>query len=310
MEIIKKRFNTFEGISYYNNVIQNGTDRLALDDEALKNKDMDKLNEISFNFASQRKELRQKWKQVFTESEIVEEKMCNSSNKQFEKDNNALLPDNQQVFDVIQYNLVKKEYILKKIPFIYGWVPKYLEKYTILNKQNFLIDLIAKKLIKKEIISKDYKEFILNNINVDNRQQEQENMAQCLLEALCYLGFVKTYFNDIQIKLCTDKISSTYLTVMNCTNYERNLFIKSFYEIFNINENSRYILKKDDKFLGVPEIFAAKRELVSGFTDILMEKFGYFDIIYTRTPNGYKEFLKSKYNLLFSINTKKSRLLI
>ena len=311
LEIIEKRFNTFEGVSYYNNVIQNGIDRLALDDEALKNKDIDKLNEISFNFAFKRNELRQKWEQVFTESEIVEEKMCNiSNNKHVEKDNNICPADNQQVFDVIKYNFVKKEYILKKVPFIYKWVPKYLEKYVILNKQNFLINLIAKNLIKNEIISKDYKDFILNNTKVTDTEEEQKKLANCLLEALCSLGFVKTYFNDMQIKLCTDKISSTYLTVMNCTNYERTLFIKSFYEIFNINEDSRYILKKDDKFLGVPEIFSGKRETVSAFTDILMEKFGYFDIIYTRVPTGYKEFLKAKYNLLISINTKKSRVLI
>ncbi len=310
LEIIEKRFNTFEGISYYNNVIQNGIDRLALDDEALRNKDIDKLNEISFSFAAKRDELRNKWKQVFTESEIVEEKMCNFTNKEVLNDTNIKLPDTQQVFDVIQYNLVKKEYILKPMPFIYRWVPKYLEEYVALNKQNFLINLIVKHLIKKEILRQEYKQFILNNINVINKEQEQEIIAVCLLEALCHLGIVKTYLNNIQIKLCTDRISSTYLTIMNCTNYERSIFIKSFFEIFNISENSRYILKKDEKFLGVPEIFSAKRESVNEFADILMEKFGYFDIIYTRTPNGYKEFLKSKYNLLISVNTKKSRILI
>ena len=57
-------------------------------------------------------------------------------------------------------------------------------------------------------------------------------------------------------------------------------------------------------------MFSCKRESVELFADILMEKFGYFDIIYTRTPNGYKEFLKSKFNPLISIAVKKSRILI
>ena len=100
------------------------------------------------------------------------------------------------------------------------------------------------------------------------------------------------------------------MTLTGCSNYERNIFINSFNEIFAITDKNRYILKKGDKYLAVPEGIARHSKSVKLFVKYLENDFGYLDIIYTRNPNSYKELLKAKYNTVNYGKLKQSRVWI
>ncbi len=65
MQIIKKRFDTFEGVSFIDNKIQNGLKRLGYDMSLVEKSDCKNLNEYSKIRASHKKDLSKKWEQVF-----------------------------------------------------------------------------------------------------------------------------------------------------------------------------------------------------------------------------------------------------
>ena len=137
---------------------------------------------------------------------------------------------------------------------------------------------------------------------------------------------------------------ATSLTLTNCTNYERNVFVKAFNEIFTPNEKARYIIKKDsnyslyateeenyfkifnfifsfkekkytqpecilkkDKYYFIPEILGTKKAHVETLLYHLRLSFGFFDTVYTRNPQGRRELLRALYSDKECINTKISR---
>ena len=148
----------------------------------------------------------------------------------------------------------------------------------------------------------------MNNYSIYREQKEQSKIANCLVKTLCSLNIFKSDYQNIKIKFFTDNSKHYYLTILGCTNYERNLFVKLIKEIFSPADNQRYLLKKDEKYLIVPDVIGSKKENVLLYVKYLETEFGYFDIIFTRNPEGYKELLKAKYNPYRRLDFKNSRI--
>lgn len=254
---IEKRFYTFEGISYTNNKIQNGLNRLGLDWNAISHVNCKKNNKLSFERAANRLNLNKMWQQVFNESEITESNIVS------------------QVYEVLETEKAQ--------------LPIICTKFAKLPFGMLLNNLI-------EYFSNVY------------TQKEQLKIAKLVLKSLCQAEIIKTNHADLITKIIIDKNKCSYLTLLGCTNYERNIFIKSFEELFRIPEKSRYILLRQNKYLAVPEILATKKRNVEIFVRNLETKFGYFDTIFTKNPNGRKELLKARYNRHKMASIKRSRI--
>lgn len=258
-EIARRRFETFEGISFTDNTIKNGIERLGLLDKDIEKLCCSKLNNIMLSRAAKRNELQTLWNQVFKKSAITESNFV------------------PQVYEVISTERQK--------------LPAICLKY----EENSLVKLFNRFVLK----AKTY-----------YAQKDKIRIAKLLLDAMCSTGAIKTAQNNLSVKSIITADNDAYLTLTGCSNYERNLFTKSLCEFFAPPDNQRYILKKEEKYITVPEIFCANKKYVKNLVKILEPEFGYLDIIFTRTPKGRAELLKAKYNTLFTQQISKNRIWI
>lgn len=253
MELMYNRFKTFEGISFVDNTIQNGLDRLGI-----SCCDINCKNNMFANRAKEREQMKKMWSQAFEKSVITEENYVS------------------QVYNVIKSEKVKMPVLLIKhqdnvcfkkfiIPFFMKYKTAQLQKHT-----DVLIDGV--------------------------------------LSTLCDLGIIKTPKFKIKIKNVISSDFTPYVTISNCSNYEREIFINTFEELYSTPENQRYILKHIDKYLTVPDIIATNKKSAKLFAKYIEPYFGYLDVIYTRNLNGRKELLKAKYNKLADSSVKTRRI--
>ena len=75
LQIAERRFNTFEGISYNDNKIQNGLERLGITQKDISLSNCETIDKKMVSYAKNRNNLTKMWNQVFDKSKIVESKM-------------------------------------------------------------------------------------------------------------------------------------------------------------------------------------------------------------------------------------------
>ncbi|MBR2526438.1 DEAD/DEAH box helicase family protein [bacterium] len=258
IELMENRFRTFEGVSFVDNTIQNGLERMGIDYEKVNSGDCKKLNEIFEQRAKERSEIKNKWQQVFEKSVITEEHFVS------------------QVYGVIKSPKIQMPVLL--LNHKDSWCFK-----------NIFIPAFVKYKSKK---MQDHTKILIDGI----------------LHTLFHIGIIKTPPNKICVKNFVSTEYIPYVTLSNCTNYERECFIGIFDELYSIPQNQRYILKHQEKYLTVPDIIATNKKNVKVLAKNLEPYFGYLDIIYTRTPNGRKEQLKAKFNPLIDEKIKTGRI--
>ncbi|MBQ7450558.1 DEAD/DEAH box helicase family protein [bacterium] len=188
-QTVIKRFNTFEGISYKDNQIQNGISRLGKTFKEFESTDCKKLNEKMFEYAKIRFNLKNKWEQVFKKSKINEKNMTS------------------QMYEIIETDTHLPQVIENE-----GFMRKFMSDYR--NRQKV-----------------EYSKF------------EQMKLADCILKTLCDIDVIKTPFEDMTIQTDKNENGKFSLTLVGGTSNERNIFVKSFCEVFAFDESTRYILK-------------------------------------------------------------------
>ena len=267
MDIIQKRFNTFEGISYIDDKIQNGFSRLGYDLDSINKAECEKLNSYSKQKAHNRDCLKNLWSQAFDESSVSSTKL------------------RPQVYEAVQLSNIKMPAI-------------------------FYID-------KPNRIFKFFKNFI-GKFYVQCNKKQVYDIAKALLKTMCDTNIILSSFEEIEVinKISFDnskRLTNNFLTISNCSNYERNLFVKTLKELFDKPEKQRYILKKydsktkKDKYIAVPEILGTKKDKVKVLKKNLEPVIGYLDILFTRNPEGRKELLKARFDAMEFQKTEKSK---
>lgn len=278
-QTILKRFNAFEGVSYIDNKIQNGISRLNINFEKLKNLKCDDINKLMFSYAIKKDKLREKWKQVFDKSKITEGNLAPS------------------VSEVITFDEIQKSISNSK----YKIINNFIDKCSIYHngEKNIFKNLALKILNMFNFVDKNYQKTVELNREISKKQTMFLNFSNSLLKTMCELSIIKTDFNKLSfIKNKRSLNSNCFLTLTGANNYEKNLFIKAYMDMFDIDKKNRYLIKKNENYIAVPTCMDSNSKNVKIFTKNLEEYFGYLDIIYTRTPLGYKELLKAKYNTL------------
>ncbi len=129
-----------------------------------------------------------------------------------------------------------------------------------------------------------------------------KQIGKALLEALCQTGFIETSIR--QMKVNVDKLPDRtfYLSLSGCTFYESSLFADCLAEILSPIDNPRYLVLREGTIHGysredyhaVPLIFAAKKELAQMFYKSWQKNVSLSELIYTRTEEGRKRLLKAK----------------
>lgn len=140
--------------------------------------------------------------------------------------------------------------------------------------------------------------------------RKKEKIADCILKTLCEAQIIKTPYNELELKTFSTEDFTGCLTLLNSTTRERNVFINSLKEFYTIPEKQKYIIKKKNKYIIPPNLIASNKRFTETFAKYLEHDLGYLDIIMTRTPNGWMELLKAKYNLYFDDKITENRIWI
>ena len=247
------------------------------------------------NFAKNRNNLPKMWNQVFDKSNIVENKMA------------------PQVYNVMLGEDTQQTIICNVIPQWCNGLTSVIENCSTSRKtlkMNYFEKLFLKVCHHFNFITDNYEDIINSNYLRYEQENNLKILANSLLKTMCDLSIIKTNYDNLDLIVNTNLNSKFYIMLSGCNNYERNIFMNSFSEMFNISDKNRYILKQADKYITVPECIAGHNKKVKIFVKYLIQNNKYFDIIYTRNPSGYKELLKAKFNILDYGFLKQSRVWI
>lgn len=147
-ETIEKRFQTFEGVSYFDNKIQNGTERIKVYAPPQDKNKIEELNKFFINLSKKRAGLKTKWQQVFKESKITEKNMTSG------------------MYEVIETEKTTVKFIGNKEPecgffaFIYKMILKFKTRENLKRKYK-IADAVLKTLYRAKIIKTPYSELKL-----------------------------------------------------------------------------------------------------------------------------------------------------
>lgn len=295
LQIADKRFNTFEGVSYKDNKIQNGIERLGIEQKDISLLNCEIIDKKMMDYAKNRNDLTTMWNQVFSKSRIIEEKMA------------------PQVYDVMLGENTQQTIICNVIPKWCCGLNSIIDNCSISRKKskmNCFEKLFLRVCQHLNFVSDNYEDIINANYLIYEQENNLKILANSLLKTMCDLSIIKTNYDNLDLIFNTELNSKFYITLSGCNNYERNVFMNAYSAMFSINDRNRYILKQGEKYIAVPECIAGHNKNVKMFVKYLMQNNKYFDIIYTRNPSGYKELLKAKFNILDYGFLKQSRVWI
>ena len=129
-----------------------------------------------------------------------------------------------------------------------------------------------------------------------------KQIGKALAEALCQAGFIETSIRRMKVNVTKLPDGTFYLSISGSTFYESSLFADCLAEILSPIDNPRYLVLREGKFLGasredyhaVPMKFAIKKELAQIFYKSWQKNVSLSELIYTRTEDGRKRLLKAK----------------
>lgn len=129
-----------------------------------------------------------------------------------------------------------------------------------------------------------------------------KQIAKALIEALCQAGFIETSIRKMKVNIDKLPDGSFYLSLAGCSFYESSLFADCLAEILSPIDNPRYLVLREGKIYGysredyhaVPIKFAAKKEFAQIFYKSWQKNVSLSELIYTRTEEGRKRLLKAK----------------
>ncbi|WP_325893121.1 DEAD/DEAH box helicase family protein [Grimontia sp. NTOU-MAR1] len=129
-----------------------------------------------------------------------------------------------------------------------------------------------------------------------------KQMGVALAEALCQAGFVETSIRRMKVNVYETADGQFYLSLSGCSFYESSIFADCMHEIVSPIDNPRYLVIREGKFLGtkrddyhaVPLRFGAKKETAMIFYKAWCQRVSLSELIYTRTPQGRQALLQAK----------------
>ena len=273
-EMLKRRFNSFVGIGYNGNALENGISRLDVVPKKFSKRNVEEYNNLVANISNDRMRMYNKW------FELIEyfggSRMKMTSQLEIPK-------------EIINFNLGKFESwkavlffaIFLVILYIWSGIKNYI---TILDSVIvFLIScLINIKFIKE----------CLKVIHFSKPQRQLKAITKVIVKALCSAGIVKTDFKKIKI-FSTEYEENNVITISidKVTTHENNLILKSLEEIFNTVGMQRYLItmninKNNLKYFYVPELLSANKNLAKKYHSMWCNYIGKSELIYTKSITG------------------------
>ena len=280
-EMLKRRFESFLGVGYTENRIENGLERLSNIKEPFTQANIAAMNAETLALAANREALKSKW-----ENAVMTAQRHMAVEEVLETAPSVSAPGFTLVSAVTKFVL----YLIGVIALIILW--NALKKAGI----SFLAFLVLALLLV--LI---FKTFRIGNkmLMLASPKKRMQAIGKALLKTLKQTGQITTAAAKVETKVTKKGNTTTCLT--GGTAREKSDFAKALGEIFAEIDNPRYLMfsKTPNPLsafycLAVPECLGTKKENAQVFHGHLQKLLGKYELVYTRTPEGRKKLLKAR----------------
>ena len=276
LDLLIRRFRSFCGLNYTNNIVTYGINRVGLDNVMPPFSDMkvERINKMMEEKACDRDAMYNAWQDA----------VANANHKtiiQSSVNMNAEEKPKKVWF-------VSKNFIIAVVIFILVLILSMFTKIPVIFK-------IAEAILGIYVIVKSIK--IFKNSKSENMLK---NVGVVTLNSLIRCGFIKTSRSKIKLNINKNG-NNISCNLTGVDTKEANIFTTCIEEIFSKTENQRYIIARLDKnlkeindYYNVPSILSTNKELAEVFSKYFKQKIGEHDLVYTRTADGRKMLLKAR----------------
>ena len=285
-ETLKRRFKSFVGIGHSINVLENGIDRLDLIPTEFTKENIDRANAATIRISNNRMVMYERWFKLIDYYGGNKMKM----NNQLE----AKKEDIQNRFSIVEPSKILAGIIWTIIAVALYMVSESLESDFLASIKIMLWLIIIGIVVNAKLIIECIRSMLLLS-----PRKQLLTMAKIVVKSLCESGIVNTRYDDIKITTRYSK-QSEYLKVFfsGITIHENNIIIDSLKEVFEIIENSRYIIvnksRKGTSYYNVPGVLATNKEIAQIFHKNWVKFIGKAELVYTKNVEGRKVLIKAR----------------
>lgn len=301
-DLMKRRFKAFVGVNYCNEpMIENGISRLRMPENIFEKDELDKINQQTYDLASQRELLLKRWTDALQKGNVLIEeiKVGDLHEKEIEKQKLIHVKRRHKSVAAAVASVVLMSGQLIYNVFDLAQTVGQTNAFSWLSYVGILLTIW---FIRKALINtKEVAAYI--DITKDFR-----NICNALLITLRDTGHIKTPLPEFKITCTNDIHGNMYCNPVCSNTYEKSLYIKSLTEIINPIANPRYIIKRKGKFMNlihqadyhaVPEILGVNKHSAEVFEKHWRSIVGSCELIFIRSTEGRKVLIKAR---LASIN--------
>ncbi len=305
LNIMKRRFKTFVGISHKNNpTIENNFERLNIG--IIENKDeIPGINQAAFSVAKDRTGLVRRWKTALDKGNVlVEEIQVPTENmaamKEMRMDYLGKMTGNSVTMMASSVLLFWQDLLwglLENIDSIDS-VKSFSILASLFGAAGFLV--YGGKLYRS---IKQYR-------RCKDLARQIESLSEVVLNNLIHEKIIRTSIEKLRIVSSSHKEKNAFCYLEGGSQYENAQFIQTLQELVSQIDNPRYLLKqqksfaflKKDVYYPVPEIFAKNKKSAEFFRKTWDKMIGKSELVFTRTIDGRKILLKLRFQALLKRN--------
>ena len=288
-DTMKRRFNSFVGIGYNEDVLESGIDRLDTIPSRFTKENINLYNSNLMNLSNKRDDMYNRWFKLVDSfksgSRIVNDSM--EVNKDNMKNEFAIIDPIKFLWFILLTTFL---YIIgESLP---SMSEADLEQYVPM----FFVVLIATIVFNVPFIIQCIRAWLFSlPIN------QLRYVIRCLVKSLCDANLIDTPYHSVKIRIIEPKDDYVLqFMVDGVTSRDRVLIMTSLEEIFSKVENQRYILinKKlvNSTYYSVPKVLSVNKELATLFHKNWNIYIGNSKLVYTKSGSGREILLKARKN--------------
>lgn len=304
VELLKRRFKSFVGVSSGNEIsIKNGINRLNLPKEYTI-AEINSFNNDSFTKAGEREKLKTKWSQALENGVSLTEEI------------KVPFPENKD------YKAIKSLYYNKTIANMLATLGSGLLGFSeaimeglgrsarhIHSREELYRWLMVAGITGVLFFGRSFYKTFRLFFKYRDISKDIQQIGETLLHSLVKLGVMQTDYSKLNVVSSVDNFGAIYCHLEGGTTFEKSTFIKSLQEIIASVDNPRYLIIRKSLFLkliaqkdyhAVPELIGRNKKMAEYFEQHWKRFVGACELIYTRTIEGRKILLQSRFKSLSS----------
>ena len=293
LENLERRFKGFVGIGYYEDVIQDGIERLNIIKLDNLQKNYQAVNEETFRLALERNEMKSRWEKIIKKYGGENIKMTNKLLGDFKPFS--------KIFVAVDFkNMLIKLLSGNILLFIFLGVLSAVTELTgfvsVMSGTLFNVFIVVYYLVK-----------IIRHVNpVSSMKQIGNAVLQTLLRNVNIVSSpaclsVETEKFTAYDEYYEENFTYNKIYLKGASVHENNLFIKCIEQIYDKVFDAKYIMKirrknnfKGNSYFNVPELFGVNKKTASIFAGEWNKNVCKGELVYTKSNEGRKILLYAR----------------